>query len=74
MSCFPQLIAGPIVRYSEISNEISIRQSNLESIYRGIYIFSLGLASKVILADSAGTIADKIFSKDPITLSELLSI
>lgn len=69
MSCFPQLIAGPIVRYSEISNEISKRHSSLESIYRGIYIFSLGLASKVVLADSAGAIADKIFSKDPATLS-----
>ena len=69
MACFPQLIAGPIVRYSEISNEISSRPSNIESIYKGIYIFSLGLASKVILADSAGTVADKIFSRDPNTLS-----
>jgi alginate O-acetyltransferase complex protein AlgI len=59
---FPQLIAGPIVRYSEISSVIRTRPIFRDQIYLGIFTFAIGLAMKVVLADSAGNIADTIFA------------
>ena len=61
MSNFPQLIAGPIVRYSEIVDVVKNRTVNLNQIYNGIFTFVVGLSKKVILADSAGVVADQIF-------------
>ena len=59
---FPQLIAGPIVRYSEIANVITARASSKEQIFLGLFTFVIGLVKKVVFADSAGVIADDIFS------------
>ena len=61
-SCFPQLIAGPIVRYEEIADHVASRRHNLEDIHNGVVQFCFGLGKKVILADSAGRIADAVFS------------
>lgn len=60
-SCFPQLIAGPIVRYEEIEPQIYHRGMRLDDIYNGITQFCFGLGKKVILADNAGVVADKMF-------------
>jgi alginate O-acetyltransferase complex protein AlgI len=60
-SCFPQLIAGPIVRYEEIAQEVSHREHRLVDIHNGIVQFCFGLGKKVILADQAGSIADAVF-------------
>lgn len=62
MANFPQLIAGPIVRYAEILNKIEVRTLNYSNIYSGLALFIVGLAQKVIFADSAGVIADGIFA------------
>ena len=62
MSNFPQLIAGPIVRYSEIVDVVRNRFTNINQIYVGVHTFIVGLGKKVILADSAGVIADNIFN------------
>ena len=60
-SLFPQLIAGPIVRYVEIYDEIASREIRLQEISEGCTRFIIGLAKKVIIADHAGKIADRIF-------------
>jgi alginate O-acetyltransferase complex protein AlgI len=62
ITLFPHLIAGPIVRFSEISHEIRERKVDLDGMYEGLWRFSLGLGKKVIIANSIGTVADKIFA------------
>jgi alginate O-acetyltransferase complex protein AlgI len=60
-SLFPQLIAGPIVRYVEIRNEIAARAVALPLVVEGLTRFAIGLAKKTIIADHAGLIADQVF-------------
>ena len=62
IASFPQLIAGPIVRYAEIADVIRVRNIRLDQIYSGLFIFVIGLSQKIILADSAGRVADNIFT------------
>jgi len=62
ISFFPQLIAGPIVRYHDIAEEIRERQTNIPLFTEGIIRFVRGLAKKVIIANSAALIADQVFS------------
>jgi alginate O-acetyltransferase complex protein AlgI len=57
-SLFPQLIAGPIVRYAEIERQIVSRSINSDRVAEGVYRFSLGLGKKLLLADPMGSIAD----------------
>jgi len=57
---FPQLIAGPIVRYSDIAIELKSRVLNFENMEKGIRIFLLGLSSKVLLANNIGMLWDEI--------------
>ena len=65
ISLFPQLIAGPIVRYRDINEQIDSRTVNLEKFSCGIRRFSVGLAKKVIIANSLGSVTDQIFQMDP---------
>ena len=58
VSMFPQLVAGPIVRYIDV--EIEIENRRVDQIEYGMLRFSQGLIKKVILANNAGEIADKI--------------
>ncbi len=51
---FPQLVAGPIVRYSDIAEQLPDRKANLSDLSYGILRFAAGLSKKVILADSFG--------------------
>ena len=53
---FPQLIAGPIVLYSDISRELKHRKITLEQIDEGVGLFIMGLASKILLADTVGAL------------------
>lgn len=62
ISLFPQLVAGPIVRYTDIYQEIKARESSLEDIAVGARRFIIGLAKKVIIADVLASVADPIFS------------
>ena len=62
ISFFPQLIAGPIVRYDDIAAQIDRREFNFDRISRGICRFLFGLAKKVLIANQMGLIADKVFS------------
>lgn len=58
---FPQLVAGPIVRYNEIQQQLRCRKESLEQLCGGACRFVLGLAKKLLLANSMGAIADHIF-------------
>ncbi|HDK7168161.1 membrane-bound O-acyltransferase family protein [Clostridium sporogenes] len=62
ISLFPQLIAGPIVKYKDIDNQIRKRKETMEYFSYGIERFVIGLSKKVIIADTIAGIADTIFS------------
>ncbi len=61
-SLFHQCIAGPIVRYADVQNEIENRTVTLENVSRGFTRFSVGLAKKAILANGCAVIADSLLS------------
>ena len=58
---FPQLIAGPIVRYNQIESEIETRNENFDDFSEGVRRFIYGLGKKVLLANFMAQIADNIF-------------
>lgn len=55
---FPQLIAGPIVRYTDVERELKSRTHSLEKVYCGIRRFTLGLSKKVLLANQLAEVCD----------------
>ncbi len=61
VSMFPQLVAGPIIRFHEVARQLDDRTHSLEKLARGIALFCLGLAKKVLLANSCGLLADVVF-------------
>lgn len=61
ISFFPQLIAGPIVKYHEIANQLSNRNITLDKTIEGSYKFIRGLFKKVVIANNLAIIADHIF-------------
>ncbi|MCK9301960.1 MAG: MBOAT family protein [Bacteroidales bacterium] len=69
IALFPQLIAGPIIRYFEISKQLDKRDVTIDNIFQGIKRFVFGLARKVIIANSLAVVADDIFSRPPDTLT-----
>jgi alginate O-acetyltransferase complex protein AlgI len=66
---FPQLIAGPIIRYKDVADQLSARGVSLEDIAYGIRRFVAGLAKKVLIADTLAGPVDRIFATDPHLLS-----
>ena len=62
LSMFPQLVAGPIVRYSTIAGDIAQRRVTLDDVCGGIRLFIVGLAQKVLLANTLAVPADAIFA------------
>ncbi len=62
VSFFPQLIAGPIVRYRDIEEQIEHRTHSYAKAATGISIFILGLAKKVLLADGVAPVAQHVFA------------
>lgn len=68
---FPKLIAGPIIRYHELADQITDRSQNdtIDNRLTGFYRFILGLAKKVLIANQMGLIADNVFSLDYSTLN-----
>jgi len=61
ISFFAQLIAGPIVRYQSIANQLINRKEDINTFTDGIYRFILGLSKKVLIANSLAIVADKAF-------------
>ena len=66
---FPQLIAGPIVKYHDVEEQIDSREVNFDKVAFGVKRFIIGLSKKVLIANTMGAIADKIFIQDPHTFS-----
>jgi alginate O-acetyltransferase complex protein AlgI len=66
---FPQMIAGPIVRFSHIADQIINRKEVIDDKLIGFYRFSIGLAKKVLIANVMAEQADLIFESDYSTLS-----
>ncbi|MBQ3611197.1 MAG: MBOAT family protein [Firmicutes bacterium] len=61
VSLFPQLVAGPIVRYQTIEHEINNRKSSINDVCYGVERFILGFAKKIIIANQMGMLADIVF-------------
>lgn len=61
ISFFPQLIAGPIVKYHDVEAEINNRKQTSEEIRKGIRRFIAGLSKKVLIANTMGLVADNLF-------------
>ena len=62
ISLFPQLVAGPIIRYKDIASQITHRSVDVERFSKGINRFIIGLGKKVLIANVVGLPADKIFA------------
>lgn len=62
VALFPQLIAGPIVRYRDVAEQLVNRLETLEMFTRGVKLFMVGLAKKVIIANTMGTLTTNIFA------------
>lgn len=71
ISMFPQLIAGPIVRYNTVAEEINNRKVSFDDIADGVYRFMIGLAKKVIIANQIGSIATQYLTNSLETSSTL---
>ena len=69
ISFFPQLIAGPIVRYRDIAQEIDDRRVSPADLARGLRRFTFGLAKKVLISNAAGAMADYVFALSAGSLS-----
>ncbi len=63
ISMFPQLIAGPIVRYDTVAREIEDRHVGADDIAEGLYRFVIGLGKKVIIANQISVISDQLLGK-----------
>lgn len=63
IAMFPQLVAGPIVRYADIEHEIDNRKVTLAGFTQGLRLFCIGLGKKVLLANTAGILADSLLPR-----------
>jgi alginate O-acetyltransferase complex protein AlgI len=66
---FPQLIAGPIIRYREIAGQLAVRSVRLEDFACGVRRFIVGLGKKVLIANTVAVPAVAIFAIDPAQLT-----
>ena len=72
VTMFPQLVAGPIVRYSDIHHQLRNKDISIQNFSLGLQRFIIGLAKKMIVANTFAEIADKTFSYAPSELSSAL--
>ena len=68
VSFFPQLIAGPIVRYKDIEAQLASRAVSAENFNEGLFRFSRGLAKKVLIADNCAKVIDGLYGLQEATL------
>jgi alginate O-acetyltransferase complex protein AlgI len=70
VALFPQLIAGPIVRYRSVAEELRSRTHTLAKVYQGIVLFQIGFAKKILIADNVGHLADQAFSSSGLAMGD----
>lgn len=63
VALFPQLVAGPIVRYTTVMEDITHRRETLDEFAAGVTRFCFGLAKKMVIANAMGQIADGVFNQ-----------
>ena len=73
ISFFPQLIAGPIIKYHDISNEIDNRVCTLKNTAEGLRRFTIGLAKKLLLSNTVGLVTDSIFELNVVQIDMRLA-
>jgi len=73
IALFPQLIAGPIVRYHDIADQLTARKETLDLFTSGIILFVVGLGKKMLIANQMGAVADGIFAIEASQLDVPLS-
>lgn len=73
ISFFPQLTAGPIIKYHDVEHQLDEREIKLNEICNGLKRFIIGLAKKVIIANTLGSVADKIFIQTPDLFSHFIA-
>ena len=73
VSSFPQLIAGPIVRYDTVAKQLTNRCHSVAKVYQGLRRFLIGLAKKVIIADMVGHSVDVIFASSVSSLTPAIA-
>jgi len=61
VSMFPQLVAGPIIRFQEVADQLTFRTHTFEKFARGVAFLCMGLAKKILLANTCGKVADVVF-------------
>lgn len=71
VALFPQLIAGPIVRYKDISDQLKLRNENISYFDSGVKVFIVGLAKKVLIANNVGLIWKHYSELAPTSLTVL---
>lgn len=71
VTLFPQLVAGPIVKYSEVSQALDERSHSITDAAAGVRLFCIGLSKKVLLANPAGEVWDRIASAPELYSSTL---
>ncbi len=64
VALFPDLVAGPIIRYHTLSDQISYREHTVSRFASGVAIFIVGFAKKILLANTMGHVADAVFSAE----------
>ncbi|MBI2440968.1 MAG: MBOAT family protein [Lentisphaerae bacterium] len=64
VSMFPQLVAGPIIRFAEVADQLQSRTYTVQKFARGVAFVSLGLAKKILLANPCGKIVEVAFQAD----------
>lgn len=64
IALFPQLVAGPIVRYEDVAGEIQSRRHTLEQLAKGLRRFIVGLSKKLLIADVCGSVVTLIYSAE----------
>ncbi|NQZ70064.1 MAG: MBOAT family protein [Lentisphaeria bacterium] len=70
VAMFPQLVAGPIIRFQEVANQLEERTHTMEKFARGVCFFCMGMAKKVMLANPCGKVADTCFDAAAVSMMD----
>src|SRR5260370_934199 len=67
---FPDLVAGPIIRYAAMEGQMRVRKHTLDKFARGAAFFSFGMAKKILVANAMAHIADAAFGAGPLRVQD----
>lgn len=74
VSFFPQLIAGPIVNYKDIEKSLGVRKITLEDFYQGLMRFVIGIAKKILIANTCGELTSKFTGELSVASAWLVAV